>query len=98
LRGLPDAAADPRIAARRAELLDKSEALLDMIDRFVPGALRGEPGALATVVRGGYLDAPYLAGNPAARGAAVTVIDGDCRTVDPRTGTPISEITRVVDR
>lgn len=95
-RGLPDPAGDPLVADRRDELVGEAEALLDMIDREAPGALLGEPHALARVVRAGYFDAPYLTGNPAARGTAVTVVDGGCHSVDPRTGIPISEVTRVL--
>jgi methylmalonyl-CoA mutase cobalamin-binding subunit len=96
LRGLPDPASDPVIAGRRDELIGEAEALLDMIERDAPEALLGEPHALARVVRDGYFDAPYLAGNPAARGTAVTVVDRGCRTVDPHSGMPMSEVTRVV--
>jgi hypothetical protein len=96
LRGLPDPAADPQVVSRRDELVLEAEALLDLIEGEMPGALHGDPEALAQVVRAGYFDAPYLAGRPAARGAAVTVVDGGCYTVDPLTGTPISEVARVV--
>lgn len=95
LRGLPDPAADPRVTARRDELIAGAEALLELIERRVPGALGGEPAALARVVREGYFDAPYLAGNVAARGTAVTVVAGGCNTVDPGTGVPISEVDRI---
>ncbi len=96
LRGLPDPASDPGVAARRDELIGETEALLDMIERDAPEALLGEPHTLARVVRDGYFDAPYLAGNPAAHGTAVTVVDRGCRTVEPYSGMPISEVTRVV--
>ena len=55
----------------------------------------GRPGALAGAVRRGYLDAPYLAGIPAARGAAVTVVDGGCDAVDPASGRVLSERERL---
>jgi len=98
LRGLPDPMTDPVVTARRDELIGEAEALLDLIESATPEALLGEPSALARVVREGYFDAPYLAGNPAARGTAVTVVDGGCHTVEARTGRPISEVTRVVSR
>ncbi len=97
LRGVPDPSADPRVAARRDDLIGEAEALLDMINLREPAALTGDAKALAMVVRDGYFDAPYLAGNPAARGTALTLVDGGCHTVDPRTGMPISEITRIVN-
>ncbi len=97
LRGVPDPSTDPQVAARRDDLVGEAEALLDMITVREPAALTGDPKALAMVVRDGYFDAPYLAGNPAARGTALTLVDGGCHTVDPRTGMPISEITRIVN-
>src|SRR5690606_36433588 len=63
-------------------------------DRF-PGAVQGDAKELGAVVRSGLFDAPYLIGNPVARGEAVTVVDGGCDAVHPETGERIDEATRI---
>ena len=93
LLGLPDSLADPggrsaRPPHRRGLLPARRHR-----DRF-PGA-GGDPTALAAVVRTGHLDAPYLPGSPAARGAAITVVDGGCDAVDPVSGRVRAERERL---
>ncbi|MBM3695672.1 MAG: cobalamin B12-binding domain-containing protein [Actinobacteria bacterium] len=95
LLGLPDPLADPRVAARRDRLVEEAAFLLGAIEQRFPGAAGGDPAALAGAVRRGYLDAPYLAGIPAARGAAVTVVDGGCDAVDAVSGAPLPERERL---
>jgi hypothetical protein len=95
LLGLPDPLADRRVAARRLQLMEEARLLLDAVKERFPGALSGEATALAAVVRSGHLDAPYLAGMPAARGTALTVVDGGCDAVDPVTGRPLTEGERL---
>jgi hypothetical protein len=95
LLGLPDPFTDLKIAARRDRLVQEAGLLLATIDQHLPGAFDGDPDALAQIVRQGYFDAPYLAGNPAARGTAVTVVDGGCHTVDPLTGRHLPERDRL---
>ena len=95
LLGLPDPFTDPKIATRRDALVHEAELLLATIDQHLPGAYDGDPDALAQIVRQGYFDAPHLAGNPAARGTAVTVVDGGCHTVDPLTGGRLPERDRL---
>jgi hypothetical protein len=95
LLGLPDPLADRKVAERRVHLINEASYLLEAIESRFPGALSGDPAALAGAVRGGYLDAPYLAGIPAARGAAVTVVDGGCDAVDPASGRVLSEAERL---
>jgi len=86
LLGLPDPLADRWVGERRVHLMDEARYLLAAIEDRFPGVWAGDPAALAGAVRRGYLDAPYLAGIPAARGAAVTVVDGGCDSVDPASG------------
>ena len=74
---------------------EEAEHLIEAVEHRFPGALAGDPAALAGAVRGGYLDAPYLAGIPAARGATVTVVDGGCDAVDPAGGRVLSERERL---
>lgn len=51
---------------------------------------------LVKAIRGGYLDAPDLAGNPAARGAVATaMVGGACQAVHPDTGRILDEETRL---
>ena len=95
LLGLPDPLADRKVAERRVHLIEEAEHLIEAIEQRFPGALAGDPAALAGAVRGGYLDAPYLAGIPAARGATVTVVDGGCDAVDPAGGRVLSERERL---
>jgi hypothetical protein len=95
LLGLPDPFTDPQIAARRDHLVQEAELLLATINQRLPGAYDGDPDALAQIVRQGYFDAPYLVGNPAARGTVVTVVDGGCHTLDPDTGGHLPERDRL---
>jgi len=80
LLGLPDSPADPKVAARRDLLIAEAEFLLSQIATHHPGALDRDPDPdqLGSLVRSGILDAPQLAGNPAAHGEIVTVVDGGC--------------------
>jgi len=98
LRGVPHPSSDSRVVARSDCLIGDAEGLIEMIGREAPGALDGDPGTLARGVRGGYFDAPYLAGIPAARGAVVTVAGGGCDTVDLHSGFPVSKLSRVADQ
>jgi len=95
LLGLPDPLADRTVGERRVHLMEEAAFLLEAVERRFPGALAGDPAALAGAVRFGYLDAPYLAGIPAARGVAVTVVDGGCDAVDPASGRVLTERERL---
>ena len=95
LLGLPDPSADPKVTARRDHLIAETESLLSAIAAHHPQALDGDPEQLGSLVRSGILDAPHLAGNPAARGQIVTVVDGGCDAVDPATGQHLPEKERL---
>ena len=95
LLGIPDALADPGVRERSDLLVEEASILLDEIRHRHPGAIEGDPEALGAVVRSGIFDAPYLAGNPAAPGRVVTVVDGGCDVVDPDTGQRLDEKTRL---
>ncbi|MFO7942550.1 MAG: cobalamin-dependent protein [Bacillota bacterium] len=98
LFGLPDPSRDPAVANRRQELVREARLLLDAIRALDPGkedALT-DPTVLARAVRLGLMDAPHLAGNPAAAGRVETrMIDGACYAVDPDTGHPVDEKRRL---
>ena len=98
LVGLPDMAADPSVAERRKELVAEAGVLLDAIRSLDPLGEDSltDPGVLARAVKLGLLDAPQLAGNPAAAGRIQTrMIDGCCLAVDPDTGRPMDEKRRL---
>ncbi len=95
LLGTPDPTTDPAVVTRRDLLIAETEYLLATIQTRYPDALNGDPEQLGILVRHGILDAPHLAGNPAARGHTVTVVDGGSDAVNPQTGRPIPESERL---
>jgi hypothetical protein len=98
LLGLPDMTLDPRVQARKAELLSDAEVLLDAISQLgTPGRdPYTDPEVLSRAVSIGLLDAPHLRGNAAGCGKVVTrIVGGACLAVDPETGLPIPEVKRV---
>ena len=95
LLDLPDPLADPAVLARTDLLIEEAGVLLDEIAARYPAAFDGDPADLASIVRSGIFDAPHLVENPAAAGRIVTVVDGGCDAVDPTTGQPLREETRL---
>lgn len=99
LLGLPDMASDPKVAARKDELVAEARVILDAIREIArPGCNDPwtDPVTLGRAVRIGLLDAPHLAGNPVARGKVVTrMVDGACRAWDPGSDTVLDEKDRV---
>ncbi len=98
LFGLPDVFGDARVRERRDSLVADARRLLDAIRALAPqqeDALT-DPVVLARAVKLGLLDAPQLRGNPAASGEVQTrMIEGACVAVDPDSGRPIDEATRL---
>ena len=100
LAGAPDMTLDPRVTARREELVAEAHVTLAAI-RELAGPGMADPladaGALARAVEAGILDAPHLRNNRFARGAIHTRIDhrGACVAVDPATSRPLSEAERL---
>lgn len=98
LRGAPDMTADPRVRARKDELVGEARLTLQAIGNL--GGSDGkdplaDPACLARAVQLGILDAPQLRNNPFARGAIrAQIIDGACRAVDEM-GRPLSEAERL---
>ena len=100
LRGAPDPTHDPRVQARKAELIEAAQTTLDAIREL--GSASGadplcDPATLARAVAVGLLDAPHLKNSPFARGEVVTRIDerGACVVVDPGTGRALTEKERI---
>jgi hypothetical protein len=100
LSGQPDMTADPRVQARRRELVSEAwvtlEAIASLAEPCTPEPLCDAP-TLAQAVTSGLLDAPHLVNNPYARGQARTlIINGACQAVDEQ-GRPISEEQRILE-
>ena len=99
VRGAPDMAVDPRVQARKLELVAEAQITLDAIraraGRGVADPL-ADPSTLARAVTSGVLDAPHLRNNLYGRGQVVTRIDerGACVAVDAA-GHPLSEAQRL---
>lgn len=100
LAGAPDMTLDPRVAARRAELVAEARVTLAAICQLAgPGVADplADADTLARAVTSGILDAPHLRNNRFARGAIHTRIDhrGACVAVDPATSRPLYEAERL---
>jgi len=99
LRGAPDLTADPRVQARRAELVQQAQITLAAIaaiaDREAEDPLI-DPATLARAVQVGILDAPQLRNNRFAPGAITTrcTAAGACVAVDSA-GRPLPEQDRL---
>ncbi len=98
LQNIPDMLKDVRVQARKEQLLAEAETILGAIRKLganVPDPL-ADTDTLAAAVEVGILDAPHLKGGKAGRGIAVTrMMNGACVSVNPRTGRPISEASRI---
>lgn len=99
LTGMPDMTLDPRVQARKAQLVEETRLLLDAIRQLAPAGTTdpwSDPLTLTRAVEAGLLDAPHLRNNPTARGRVVTrIIDGACVAVDPDTRQPLPEHERI---
>lgn len=101
LLGMVSPESDPKVVARKAELLRETKFLLDAMKRLK----RSEsvdpltsPELLAKAVTEGLLDASDLKGGKVARGKIVTaLVDGACVSVSPTTGKPLTEKERIHD-
>ena len=86
LQGAPDMTADPRIQARKEQLMAEAQVALQAIRNLAPDSTTDpltDPQGLARAVSEGVLDAPQLKNNPFGRGAIQTrVIAGACQAVD----------------
>lgn len=98
IAGAPDMSADPRVQARKEELLADLEITLDAIRALAPAGVPDplvHAPTLAKAVAVGILDAPHLRNNHFAPGRVNTrIIEGKCLAVDEQ-GKPISERERV---
>ncbi len=98
LGGLPDPAADARIAARRRHLVEEAERIVEAV-RGLGGDSDDpltDPSVLGRAVRTGVLDAPELVGSGVAPGSVVTApVAGGYDAIDPASGDPVGEKERL---
>ncbi len=98
LRGAPDMTADPRVQARKEELVAEAQVTLEAIRRQAGAGVNdpwSDAATLAAAVSTGILDAPQLKNNRFGRGKIVTrVIEGKCLAVD-ESDRPLSEKARL---
>lgn len=84
--GAPDLTADPRVQARRRELVDEARVTLNVIRGLAGTEVEDpliDPATLTRAVTEGIMDAPQLRNNPFGRGEIVThIVDGACLAVD----------------
>jgi hypothetical protein len=99
LLGTPNPISDKEVQTRKNELVKEAQLLIAIIrslgDESSIDSLI-EPVTYMRAVRKGVLDAPHLRNNPIAKGLLRTkMIDGACLAINPDTGNPIDEITRL---
>ena len=99
--GAPDMTFDPRVQARKRELLAEAQITLDAIRALGGPEIAdplADPSTLARAVTSGILDAPHLRNNPHGLGRILTRIDerGACVAVDAA-GRPLSETYRLAE-
>jgi methylmalonyl-CoA mutase cobalamin-binding subunit len=98
LDGMPDMAGDPRVQARKNELVSEAHLLLDAIRALGEAGTDAlaDPQVITRAIGLGYLDAPHLCGNEWAAGRLVTMpVDGAIRAINPDTGEVWSEEERL---
>ena len=97
--GKPEVSADPKIAARRTQLVEETRLLVESIRRLRNGG-KGDsltsPHVLAEAVQEGLLDAADLRGSKVARGRILTeIVEGACVALNPVTRLPLPEKDRI---
>jgi len=90
---------DKEVLTRKNELVKEAKLLIAAIRSLgyeSPTDPLIEPVTYVRAVRKGILDAPHLRNNPIAKGLLRTkIIDGACLAINPDTGNPIDETTRL---
>ncbi len=97
--GVIDPLQDREVRERKDELVREARFLIRTISSLAPRDAKDpltDPRTFVRAVRLGVLDAPHLRNNPVARGELKTrMIGGACRAIDPDTGEPMDERTRL---
>ncbi len=98
VQGAPDMCADPRVQARKEELVREAKITLEAIKALAHAGISDpwtDAGTLAEAVARGILDAPQLKNNRFGRGQIRTqIIAGKCLAVDEK-GKMLSEEQRL---
>jgi hypothetical protein len=98
IRGAPDPRTDPRVQARKEELIREALFTLEAIRDLAASSVKDpwtDASTLAKAVTFGILDAPQLRNNRYGRGRIRTrVIDGTCLAIDVE-NRPLSEKERL---
>lgn len=98
LAGQPDMTADPKVQARKDDLMREAAVTLEAIRALAASDVADplvDPSTLARAVTTGILDAPQLRNNPFGRGRVCTrIVAGACVAVDERV-LPLSEAQRL---
>ena len=99
LRGAPDMTADPQIEARRKQLVDEANRLLEGIAALAgPGVADPfiDPATLTRAVTCGLMDAPQLRNNKFGRGAVRTMIVNGANVAVDAEGRVLGEQERIL--
>lgn len=99
--GAPAMTCDPRVQARKQELVAEAQVTLAALAALAGPTVAdplADPATLARAVTMGVLDAPHLRNNPYGRGQVITRVDerGACVAVDAA-GRPLSEAQRLAE-
>jgi len=90
---------DKEVLNRKNELVREAKLLIAAIRLLGDDSSKDpliDPITFVRAVKKGVLDAPHLRNNPIAKGLLKTkMIDGACLAIDPSSGTPIDEATRL---
>lgn len=99
LLGIPNPLDDKEVVMHKNELVKEARLLTATIQSLGDESSKDpliEPGTYVRAVKEGVLDAPHLRNNPIAKGLLKTkMIDGACLAINPDTGKPIDETTRL---
>ncbi|MCL2367188.1 MAG: cobalamin-dependent protein [Oscillospiraceae bacterium] len=99
LSGNAESMSDPRVIARRDELLEEARYLLDFIRDVYSGVSNdplGDAAVLSDCIKRGILDAPHIVKQGAFQGTLQTrVKDGKCLAWDGKAGCTMDERTRL---
>lgn len=98
LKGLPDISADKAVCRRKKQLIKEARVILKTISALGKSSLDAwtDAAVLEKAVTSGILDAPQLCGSLPTTGTIVTApVEGGYVSLDPKSGTPISEQQRL---
>jgi len=99
LLGIPNPLEDRKVVMRKNELVKEAQLLIATLQSLSDESAKDrliDPDTYVRAVKEGILDTPHLRNNPIAKGLLKTkMIDGACLAIDPDSGNPIDEATRL---